>query len=234
VNLLKNRYFLFYLSLISLLFYSCRTVFPAPDFVNFTKEANQEKIFIKFSKEWPHQLSMDQSALIGIGRKKIAAIGLCALNSDKDKISLALMTLTGMKLLEMKREDGKTDTYFSIPEIKDRKSASKQLIQDIKTIYFPPVRNPDNCEIRKNKIIYQWQTLNEKMLMVFGKTAKDQEITLREKKQYHDNNLISIVYYSDYKRNNGKNIPMTIHYQNIEFNYSLILKTKKLYNYDEK
>jgi len=229
VNLSKNIYAPFFLLIISTFLYSCQTAFPEPEFAKFAKQQNPKKILIQFKKEWPNKLSMDQSAVIGIGKKKITAIGLCAFNADTDKISLALMTLTGMKLLEMKRENGKTETYFSISEITNKESATKQLIQDIKMIYFQPSYTPYSCKTGSNKIIYQWKHANKKTVLIFGQDSKSKQVVLLIKKQYIDNNLNSLVYYSNYKKKNGKNVPMTIHYQNRKFDYSLILKTKKIY-----
>jgi hypothetical protein len=229
VKLLKKTFYLITFLLISTFLYSCRTAFPEPDFAKFAERPNPITIWNQFTKECPDQLSMDQSALIGIGRKKITAIGLCSFNRDKDEISLALMTLTGMKLLEMERKNGKTETYFSISEITNKKSASEQLVMDIKSIYFQPTKRYDNCEIRKDKIIYKWAKGEKKTILIFGQSSKREKVVLLIKKQYINDTLESLVYYSDYKMKNGKNIPMTIHYQNRKFDYTLILKTKKIY-----
>ena len=227
----KKYCLLFILAIIPFLF-SCRTYFQEPEFANFATMPNQKIILSNFLQHHPNQLSMEQSALIIIGRKKIISIGMCRFDIKKDEIALALITTTGMKIVELSKENGKTTTHFAISEITNQKNASQQLIKDIHNIYFQQTSCPENIEINKTRIIYNWKNGNKKTELIFGKLSKQSKIELLVKKVYSEGTLDCVIYYSDYKLKHGKNIPMTIHYENREFDYSLILKTKKIY-YDK-
>ena len=212
----------------ALFFLSCRTGVPESEFANFETRPDYEKILPEFRNTWPTKLSMDQSAVISIGYRKTASLGLCSFNADDKKISLALMTTTGVKLLEVENKSGITTTRFAIPELAKKENAGKQLVNDVRIIYFHSDRKYNYCELRKDRLIFGWaDRYKNRTELIFGQTNASNPIELMEKKVYFDNDPVSIVYYSDYKIINGKKIPMTIGYLNKKFNYSLVLKTKK-------
>ncbi len=227
----KKQYILYLIAITPILF-SCKTYFPEPQFADFEKPQNSKQIFSNFLKHHPQHLSIEQSVLITIGSKKIISIGLCRFDINNDEIALALITTTGMKILELSKTNGKTTTHFAISEITNKKNASKQLIKDIENIYFSPSGQLKNITIKKNRLIYNWSQGNRRTELLFGRLSKQSKINLLIKKIYTSGTLESVVYYSDYNLKNGKNIPMTIHYENRKFDYSLILKTKQIY-YDK-
>lgn len=219
---------LYFLALIPILV-SCQTYFPEPEFAPLIKPLHTRKLFDNFKKEFPDKLSLEQSALISIGQKKITAIGVCKFDTQKDEIALLLATTTGMKILELSRTNNRTITHFALPEITNKVNAAKQLIKDIHNIYFHPVKPTDNININDNKITYTWETENGHEELVFGRVPKHNKVVLLIKRVFNKGELNSVVYYSDYQSKNGKTIPLTIHYENRKYDYSLILKTKKLY-----
>ena len=208
---------------------ACNTYFPEPEFAPLIEPPQTQNLFDDFKTKFPNKLSMEQSALISIGHKKITAIGICKFDTQKDEIALMLVTTTGMKILELSRSKNRTVTHFALPEITNKVHASKQLIADIHNIYFQPVKATDDININGNKITYTWKTEKGCEQLVFGRLPKQNKVALQIKRVFYKGTLDSVVYYSDYQRKNGKTIPMTIHYENRKYDYSLILKTKKLY-----
>ena len=229
---LNRKYYSLYLIAVIPLLFSCRTHFPEPEFDTLTSPPNKKKVFNDFIRQYPDKLSMEQSALITIGKKKIISIGVCRFDIKKDEIALLLVTTTGMKILELSRSNGTTKTHFAFPEITNKTNASEQLVKDIHNIYFQPLNYSGNAEINENRIIYKWNNKNIRTELVFGRTPQHKKIVLLIKKIFNGEILDSVVYYSDYQLKHGKNVPMTIHYENRTYDYSLILKTKKLY-YDD-
>lgn len=210
--------------------FSCKSKLQKPEFANFANPPDYKYVILRFKNNWPKKLSMDQTAVIEMGFTEIPAIGLCSFDSDNDEISLALMTTTGMKLIEIQKLDGKINNRFSIPELAKNKNSGKQLIEDVSTIYIHPQKKYDYCEIRKNSLVYGWtENIKNRTELVFGIKKGEKQLRLMEKRVYFDNNPVSYVYYSDYKMD----IPMTVSYINKKFGYSLILKTQKVY-YDQR
>ena len=223
---------LIFLTIVFALFsVSCTTFITEPEFANFENSPNYRKVMPEFRDNWPEQLSLDQSVVMEIGFSKTTAIGLCSFDAKNKDISLALITTTGMKLLEAVRRSGKTETLFSIPELAKREAAGKQLIEDVDTIYIHPEIKYSYYELRKNRLIYCWEDgAKNRTELIFGKNRENSELMLMSKKVYFDNSPISIVYYSDYKEIRGKKIPMTIGLLNKKFGYSILIRTKKVYN----
>jgi len=231
VKYLSSKHIFLISTMSSLFLLSCASQIPKPEFANFATSPDLEKVLQKFRKSFPKELSMDQSAVISIGFRKTASLGLCSFNAYNKEIALALMTTTGVKLLEVSKKSGISKTRFAIPELAKKESAGKQLIHDVEVIYFQPNRKYDYCELRKEKLIFGWTDIyKNKTELIFGHTNESNPIELMEKKVYFDNTPVYIVYYSDYKEINGKRIPMTIGYLNKKFDYTIVLKTKKLYN----
>ncbi len=202
---------------------------PEPEFANLAIPPDYTKTLAEFRKSYPSALSMDQSAVIEIGFKKIATLGLCSYNSYNGDISLALMTTTGMKLIEIEKKSKKIKTRFLIHELSNKKNAGKQLVEDVKIIYCHPSSDYNFCELRKNSLTYGWTDSKNRTELIFGKKADADDIELLVKKIYFDNSPVSIVYYHEYKLINGKNVPVKISYFNKKFNYSLLLKTLKVF-----
>ncbi len=229
MKLSSGNYFYFCLPAVILILSSCKTIIQEPLFVNFENPPDYTVTLREFRESWPLKLSMDQSAIIKIGPKKVATLGLCSFNAENGDISLVLMTTTGMKLIEIEKKAENSKIRFAIPELSDNQNAGKQLIEDVKIIYCHPKTSPDYCELRKNSLTYGWVASKNRTELIFGKNGKEQKIKLLIKKVFFDNSLVSIVYYSNYKLINGGELPMTTGYKNKKFGYSLVLTTTKIF-----
>lgn len=209
---------------------SCQRFTP-PEFTEFTDIPDYRDVLTKFRRTFPHRLSLDQTAVIRKGFLELTSLGLCSFDAATDDISVALVTTTGIKLLQAERKGGRITAETNIAQLAGSEdNSARTLIEDVENIYFQPVGNPDYCELRGKFLTYGWSRNKNRTELVFGTTADDMEIRLRIKKIYFDNSLRFLVYYSDYRNSGTLAVPYKICYENSKSSYTLELRTIKLYN----
>ena len=216
---------------------SCRTYLNEPYLADIETPPAPEKLLESFRKTWPESMTIEQSAVIRMGSREITSLGLCYFNRQTNELSLALMTTTGMKIMEVNRKNGKTETKFALAEFAKNKKAPMQLIQDVANIYFMPEGEPESYEIRKNMITYKWHSpsstntpdADKSTELIFGREKTTSKLQLKIKKLYKGTKITAIVYYYSFREKNGKSVPISTGYENREYNYTLKLNTKRIF-----
>ena len=224
----NNRIFSSFFLIIYILFLSsCMTPLPRAEFTDFTSHLKAREILNEFRKYSVKQISMNQAVIIRMGFREFTALGMCDYNTTTEEISLALMTTTGIKLIEVASKAGKINRCFTAPGFTKNGSRAERLIENVRNIYFQPKGDFSSYRVLPDRVICTWKDKQGKTELLFGKAPDSEKIFLFEKRLYTANALAATVYYSNYRQINGKDIPMTIAYRSSKYNYSLILKTKK-------
>lgn len=207
---------------------SCMSDYPRPEFEYFPQTPNPLKVLKEFRKNQIVSCTMAQNAVMEINNKSIAAIGLCAFNSEQGYIALSLISTTGIKLIEVAEFNGKRRAVFAISDISDENKAADRIADDVKRIYIHPTGNPAFYQVSDPKVTFIWLKDKVKNELSFGYDHKLKRTVLKEKKILIEDELVGSVFYYEHKIFNGKNVAMRIRYENYKYGYNLIIKNREV------
>lgn len=198
---------------------------PQPEFAEFADVPDPNSVLAAFRERVPKKFTERQTAVLDSRRGRMAAIGVCSFDKSTGEFALALMTPTGVKLLQVERKRGKIISRFSLPGVNPSDKAGPQIAEDAWRIYAHPDSAPSSREIRGNRLIMQWKKGAETETLIFGRTADSAVLDLKTKIISIDGEVECVIHYFKYRdMADGTRRAALITYENKRFDYFLTIK----------
>jgi hypothetical protein len=179
-----------------------------------------------FQANWPRSLVLAQTAVVEYRGHRFTALGYCRFNADRDEIALSLQSTTGMTLLAIDHgPEGFRRVDTMLPDIADPQAAARQLVEDVRRIYFPPQVPPDDCEVRGDRIWYRWAMPPGRVELLLSAANGE----LQEQSARHWPYLFRrwSIRYADCRDTPAGRIPWRICYENRQYGYTVTLITRE-------
>jgi hypothetical protein len=204
----------------------CATVSrPQPEFAKFANPPDPAAILAVFRRGVPKRFTERQTAILDSTRGRMASIGVCSFDKNKGRFALALMTPTGVKLLQIEKRDGEIISHFYLPGVSPSKRAGPQIAEDSWRIYAHPDSEPSDREICGNRILFTWRDGTRTETLVFGRSANSAVFDLKTKIIALDGRDECVIHYFKYRdMPDGKRRAELITYENKRFDYYLTIK----------
>ena len=198
---------------------------PQPEFAKFADQPDLSAILADFRRSDSVRFTERQTAVLDSKRGRMAAIGVCSFDKKSGAFALALMTPTGVKLLQVAKVGGQTTSCFYLPGISPGKKAGPQIAEDAWRIYAHPDTPPVDREIRGDRLILNWKNGAETESLIFGRSADSAVLDLKTKMISVDGQVECVIHYFKYRdMSDGTRRAELITYENRKFDYFLTIK----------
>lgn len=206
---------------------SCRSEYPRPEFAETAVFPSTSRVLSVFRNDWPDSGVLRHSAVLEFRGGRVSALGICSFDADTRDTALAMLTTTGVKILQVSSKGGDIRGDFRITGVRDKDKAARNLILDVEGTFIHPSGEPDARGRRGNSLLLSWMGkggAGTRVELVFGvpRGRVDGETRLMEKFFYKGGTLERAVFYYDYSGDGA--LPSRIRVENYSGGYYLTLK----------
>ena len=189
------------------------------------------EILASFREEWPDKAVLRHSTVMEFRGVRVSGLGICSFDASSENVAMALLTTTGVKLLEVESKRGKARGEFRIEGVNDRARAASELAGDVAFAFIQPGGPPANATVQGNQLRFVWIGADGgRTELVFGRqNIVASPVRLLEKVSFAEDGVRRrSAFYYDYKPlPDGKSIPGRIRLENSAAGYNVTLEALK-------
>ena len=186
---------------------------------------NPEIVRAQFAQRLPHRLEVINSIVFAYRHLKISCLGPLYIDTLTQYIAVVGLNYVGVKLFELKCDQGAIDVTYLFPELATRNDFAKAVCEDIKKMYCDRIPPPGSKVIlEKYKLIFRAPKSDGILEYVF---AGRNNLLIEKSFSMDGHKLWSVAYY-EYMVKKGKVFPQGIILRQYQYKYNLVVRLKEI------
>ncbi len=213
------------LVLIILICAGCSTIpFPRTSYVP-VDSFDPQLVRQDFAASLPDKFQAVNTIVFQYKWRSFFALGYIDVNRERKTFAVSCLNPVGIKLFELSADSDSVKTNFVLKELLSKGDLPRVVGEDIRRIYFDNVPSGEaQIEKERYRIIFDQPRGLGFVRYVFAGSQK----ALVEKSYFEKGSCAWRVYYSEYRREQGKFYPAAIALKNYRFGYNLIVRLKEV------